>query len=119
MAGKKFLVTFCCFLLLPSQIAVPATQAEKTTELADARALIQAGKLEEAIALLKEVASREPEPKGVERELGMANISRIVTLYHSQSKLAFGQKQKFLPYGSLGEAADKIEEGIRNGELPA
>ena len=52
-----------------------------------------------------------------ERELGMANIDRIVALYHNQSKLAFGKQQQFYSYGSLDEAVNLIEEGIRSGKL--
>lgn len=52
-----------------------------------------------------------------EFELGIANVDRIATLHHSQSKLVFGRKLQFLFYDSLDEAVTLIEDGVRSGEL--
>ena len=51
----------------------PKSQVEaRQTLLSNARALIDAGKLDEAIDQLKKLQSESPEPQGLEHELGLA-----------------------------------------------
>ena len=71
VAGKMGF-TLLCLILVLSLPELGAAQQDQKKELADARALIQAGKIDEGIALLKELLLRQPALPGVAHELGAA-----------------------------------------------
>lgn len=76
MLGKKFspagclLVVSFAFATLPAALAAQDFAPE--VELGEARELVQAGRFDEAIARLKELALRRPPLPGVARELAIA-----------------------------------------------
>lgn len=67
----KFQLFLSLLLLLQGSPAVPAAQ-DKSADLTRARNLLEQGKTDEGMALLKEISLREPKMKGLAREMGVA-----------------------------------------------
>jgi tetratricopeptide (TPR) repeat protein len=66
---RLILLGFFSVVFLPVLGAPPQEQKQG---VAEARALIQAGKIDEGIALLRELSLRQPAPQGLAHELGAA-----------------------------------------------
>jgi tetratricopeptide (TPR) repeat protein len=71
MIGKSELLLLAFLLLLQGNGAIAAAQ-DNSADLARARHLLDQGKTEEGMALLKEISLREPKLKGLAREMGIA-----------------------------------------------
>ena len=61
-----------CIFLLCSSLDLNATPRQQDKELSEAASLVQAGRLDEGIAVLKALEAREPTLKGVAHQLGLA-----------------------------------------------
>ncbi len=65
-------VLVACVAALSVGLALPVLPQDQPDELAEARALLEAGKLEEAIGRLEQLAQTASPPQGVARALGVA-----------------------------------------------
>ena len=70
--NKKRGLALACLLVLILRPDLAAVSQQSGQELAQVRALIEAGKADEAIARLKEMEASNPQRKGLARELGAA-----------------------------------------------
>jgi tetratricopeptide (TPR) repeat protein len=89
MIGKSELLLLAFLLLLQGNGAIAAAQ-DNSADLGRARHLLDQGKTEEGMALLKEISLREPKLKGLAREMG------IVFYKKSQFALAVPYLQQAL-----------------------
>src|SRR5437870_13340975 len=94
----KILARLTFIFLVCSTLDLNATPRQQDKELNDAASLIQAGRLDEGIALLKALEAHEPTLKGVAHQLGLA--------YYKKSE--FVQAASYLKR-ALGENPDDKE----------
>ena len=96
MIGKFTFLLFVLFLLLRGSGTATAAQ-DNSADLSHARNLLDQGKTDEGMALLKEISLRDPKLKGLAREMGVA-------LYR---KSQFAQAVPFLQQALDEDATDK------------
>jgi len=67
---------FIAFFLLGQGVGTVAPAQDNAADLGRARQLLDQGKTDEGMALLKEISSHEPKLKGLARELGVASYKK-------------------------------------------